>query len=191
MWVNYVWNPIPCCRHHKNLLYITADETLHCILVKDLNQLLLRQYNNHKSKTYFCQYCLHGFTSEEVLKNHLGRCKLHRVQRSKSKRLTTRWGTTKSNSQKQNTNYIYLLLSMWILKVFYVNKTHVSHCHQNPSLPNTSITYHVGAASMWNAVMDNAGAFRRFYMHVWQNAQINTVRHVMACNVCFPFSKIL
>ena len=83
MWVKHVWNPIPCCRHHKNLLYITADETLHYILVKDLNRLLLRQYNNHKSKTYFCQYCLHGFTSEEVLKNHLGRCKLHRVQRIK------------------------------------------------------------------------------------------------------------
>ena len=29
---------------------------------------------------YFCQFCLHGFTSEEVLKNYLERCKLHGMQ---------------------------------------------------------------------------------------------------------------
>ena len=67
-------------RHHMNLLYITADETSHYIFVKNLSRLVLRQYNNHKSKAY-------------------------------------------------------------------VSKTCVSYCHQNPSLPNTSISYYVGAAS--------------------------------------------
>ena len=70
-------------RHHVNILYITADETSHHALVKDLIRLVLRQYNNHKSKTYLCQYCLHSCTSEELLKNHLGRCKLHGAQRIK------------------------------------------------------------------------------------------------------------
>ena len=31
----------------------------------------------------FCQYCLHGCSSEEVLKTHMERCKLHGVQRIK------------------------------------------------------------------------------------------------------------
>ena len=70
-------------RHHVNLLYITADETSHYVLVKDLSRLISIQYNNHKSKHYFCQYYLHGCTSEEVLKNHLERCKLHGAQRMK------------------------------------------------------------------------------------------------------------
>ena len=70
-------------RHHVNLLYITAGEKSHYALVKDLSRLVSSQYNNHKGKAYFCQYYLHGCTSEEVLKNHLERCKLHRVQRSK------------------------------------------------------------------------------------------------------------
>ena len=69
--------------HHVNLLYITAGKTSHCVLVKDLSRLVSRQYNNYKRKHYFCQYCLHGCTSEEVLKNHLGRCKLHGAQRIK------------------------------------------------------------------------------------------------------------
>ena len=69
--------------HHVNLLYITAGKTSHYVLVKDLSRLASRQYNNYKGKHYFCQYYLHGCTSEKVLKNYLGRCKLHGAQRIK------------------------------------------------------------------------------------------------------------
>ena len=69
--------------HHVNLLYITVDKTSHYVLVKDLSRLVWRQYYNYKAKKSVCQYCLHGCTSKEVLKNHLGRCKLHGAQRIK------------------------------------------------------------------------------------------------------------
>ena len=39
--------------HHVDLLYITADETSHYVLVKDLSRLVLRQYNNHNDKKIF------------------------------------------------------------------------------------------------------------------------------------------
>ena len=45
--------------HRMNLLYITAGETSHYALLKDLSRLILRQFNNHNNKKYFCQYCLH------------------------------------------------------------------------------------------------------------------------------------
>ena len=141
--------------HHVNLLYITIDETSHYVLVKDLSRLVSIQCNNHNSKHYFCQYCLRGCTSEEVLKNHLGRCKLHGAQRTKIQKLTTRRGMTKSILQKQNTNYVYLLSSTHISKAFYIYKARVSHRHQNPSLPNTSITYHEEATSIGNALMED------------------------------------
>ena len=64
-------------RHHMNLLYISTDETSHHVLAKDLSRLVSSQYNNSYHKKYFCQYCLHGCTSEEVLKNHLEKRKLH------------------------------------------------------------------------------------------------------------------
>ena len=70
-------------RHHINLLYTTAGKTSHYVLLKDLSRLVSRQYNNHNDKKYFCQYCLHGCNSEEVLKNHLERCQLHGAQRIK------------------------------------------------------------------------------------------------------------
>ena len=46
-------------RHHVNLLYITAGETSHYVLLKDLNRLILRQNNNRNNKKLFWQYCLH------------------------------------------------------------------------------------------------------------------------------------
>ena len=42
-------------RHHVNLLHITADETSHYILVKDLSTLVPIQNDNHNGKHYFCQ----------------------------------------------------------------------------------------------------------------------------------------
>ena len=74
---------ITTASHHVSLLYITADKTSHYVLVKDLSRLVSIQHNNHKGKHYFCQYCLHGCTSEDVLKKHLERCKLHGAQRIK------------------------------------------------------------------------------------------------------------
>ena len=64
-------------RHKVNLLYITADETSHYVLAKELTRLVLGQYNNNYHKTCFYQYCLHGCTSEDELRNHLERCKVN------------------------------------------------------------------------------------------------------------------
>ena len=41
-------------RHHVNLLYITACETFHYALLKDLIKLVMNQYNNQNDKEYFC-----------------------------------------------------------------------------------------------------------------------------------------
>ena len=40
-------------RHCVNLLYITAGETSHYVLLKDLGRLVPRQNNNHDDKKYF------------------------------------------------------------------------------------------------------------------------------------------
>ena len=70
-------------RNHVNLLYIVVHETSHYVLVRDMSRLISIQYNNHNCKHYFFQYYLHGCTSEKLLKNNLGRCKLHWAQRIK------------------------------------------------------------------------------------------------------------
>ena len=129
-------------KNHVNLLYITADETSHYILVQDLSRMVSRQNNKHKSKTYFCLHYLHRCSSKEGPKN----------------RAPGTWrqeGTWQSQVyKKQNTSYAYLFSSTRISKTFYINKTRVSHRYQSSSPPNTSNMYHVGTASTWNVVMD-------------------------------------
>ena len=37
----------------------------------------------------------------------------------------------------------------------------------------------------------HTGSFRRFSTRVWQNADVNTIKRAMVCDVYFPFPKIL
>ena len=90
--------------YHVNLLYITPSKTCHYVLVKDLSRLTLRQCDNGNNKRYFCQYCLHDRINEKVLKNHLGRFKLHGTERIKfpetdSKKERDKVKFTKTESQ--------------------------------------------------------------------------------------------
>ena len=106
-------------RHHATLLYINAGEKSHFVLVKDLSRLVSSQYNNHKHKTYFCQFYLHSCTNEDVLKNHLERCMLHGAQRIKLPETDNMKGHDKNRMsilQKQNNNHVYLLSSTPISK---------------------------------------------------------------------------
>ena len=67
--------------YHVILLYIFADKTLHYVLEKNVSRLVLRQYNNNNK--FFYSILFVDCISKEVLKYHLGRCKLHRTQRIK------------------------------------------------------------------------------------------------------------
>jgi len=42
-------------------------------LIRDLNTFLKRTKSDH-NKTYFCHYCLQGFTREDLLENHIEYC---------------------------------------------------------------------------------------------------------------------
>ena len=91
---------VTTARHHLDLLYITTGKISHHALMKDLSRLVLEEYNNDNNKRYFCQYCLHGCISEEVLKNDLGRRKLHGPQRIKLPEVDNKKGRDKAKFKK-------------------------------------------------------------------------------------------
>ena len=64
---------------HVNLLLIEEDGKTHYCLIKDLNRMLHSQ-SKHKGRKYFCTYCLHGFTSENLLMKHKPVCETHGLQ---------------------------------------------------------------------------------------------------------------
>jgi hypothetical protein len=57
-----------------DLLLISNGTNSHYCWIKNFNRLLSKQYNNHNETKYFCKKCLHGFTTEELLKKHGSDC---------------------------------------------------------------------------------------------------------------------
>ena len=53
---------------HINLLLIAADDTNHYCFIKDFGKLVGSQYSSANKKTYFCRFCLHGFSSHSAFK---------------------------------------------------------------------------------------------------------------------------
>ena len=66
--------------HHVDLLLIKNGELSHWCLIKNLNRFLSKT-KNHNDLQYFCCYCLHGFTKESLLKNHIPFCSPNGPQR--------------------------------------------------------------------------------------------------------------
>ena len=48
--------------HHVNLLLISNDDTNHYCYIKNFYKLVSSQYTKDGHKTYFCRFCLHGFS---------------------------------------------------------------------------------------------------------------------------------
>ncbi|KAJ8916479.1 hypothetical protein NQ315_014699 [Exocentrus adspersus] len=49
----------------------------HYCLIKNLSQLVSSQLSQHKRKTFICDICLNYFSSDEVLQEHVIRCRQH------------------------------------------------------------------------------------------------------------------
>ena len=57
-----------------NLMIIKQGENTHYSLVKRLSALLFDQSKNSNSK-HFCERCLHGYTTRDLLERHKPECK--------------------------------------------------------------------------------------------------------------------
>ena len=62
-------------------LDLNSGNQSHYVTINSMSRLLNGQYNRHKQPTHFCHYCLHGCSSEEVLRDHVDRCSQHNAQR--------------------------------------------------------------------------------------------------------------
>jgi hypothetical protein len=66
--------------HHINLLWLKTEATSHYCLITNINRFLSRT-KRHKGKQCFCPYCLHAFSSEDLLIEHKSKCSVHGPQK--------------------------------------------------------------------------------------------------------------
>ena len=57
-------------QHHITLLYWSNGAKSHYAWVKSLSRLF-RDQTKHKQKKFFCEWCFHGFSREDLLLNHV------------------------------------------------------------------------------------------------------------------------
>ena len=55
--------------NYLEVLYIEEGEKSHYVLITDFDRLM-NKFNNDKRKKHFCKYCLHCFSSKDLLVNH-------------------------------------------------------------------------------------------------------------------------
>ena len=65
---------------HINLLLIKEGDNSHYCLVKNLSRLLGKR-TYHNGQHYYCSNCLHGFTEQRKLDEHIETCYKHRTQK--------------------------------------------------------------------------------------------------------------
>ena len=58
---------------HVDLLLVTSEDNYHNCLVKDFDNLMHRHTKNQHRK-FFCKYCLHAFSRENLLQEHTSQC---------------------------------------------------------------------------------------------------------------------
>ena len=67
---------------HVNLLIISRGGISHYCLIRNFSRLVRSQVTKHKGTHHFCRFCLHGFTREDLLKDHEGECFVHGGQKT-------------------------------------------------------------------------------------------------------------
>lgn len=116
---------------HVNLLLFSKGESRHYCLIRNLSRLL-GDRTAHKSQTFYCNYCLHGFCRNDLLEEHIPYCLPHGPQKlSFPTSEEKQWGQF-SNISKQ------LRVPFVIYADFESYVTPIQSCHPNPNISSTT-----------------------------------------------------
>ena len=122
---------------HVNLLMIDDGKTQHYCWVKDLNRLLFDQHRKN-NRRYFCLYCLHGFTKEALLEDHIPYCQIRGPQKNELPTEQDKWIFYTDVSKQLKAHYV-------IYADFERYATKIDTCAPGTLHPNHSlIMYHLG-----------------------------------------------
>lgn len=97
-------------RHEKHvnlLLPVISDKgKRHYCLIKNISRLL-GDRTKHDRETFYCNYCLHDYTTKELLDTHIVECKPHGAQRVTSPQKTeNQWINFTSIDKQLNVPFV-------------------------------------------------------------------------------------
>jgi len=127
---------------HVNLLMISDYRKNHYCWIKDLNRLLADQHSNTR-RYHYCSYCLHGFTKERLLKEHIPYCQTHGPQKIELPKEEDKWLHYKDIRKQLKVPYIiYADLESMLIPT--------EGCANDPKISSTMKT--TKAYTMWDCL---------------------------------------
>ena len=81
--------------HHVNILLLSENDNHHYTWIKNMSKLLHRTGDYHHRK-YYCDYCLHGFYTQDILDRHVGDCSKFGMQKVVMPKEDDKWVQFKS-----------------------------------------------------------------------------------------------
>ena len=130
---------------HVNLLLLGDGKKQHYCWIKDLNRLLSDQ-NKHNSCTYFCPHCLHGYTKQSLLEDHMPYCQIHGAQKVELPTEKDKWLYYKDVVKQLKVPFV-------IYADFECFATKIDTCNPDPSQSYTQkVTHHVHSGFAYKVV---------------------------------------
>ncbi|XP_071653079.1 uncharacterized protein [Temnothorax longispinosus] len=91
---------------HVNLLYVHNDNVGHFAWIKNLSRLVSSQINRHHGRKYFCDRCLHYFSSNEKLTAHTVDCQEMNDCAIKLPSDNDKWLAFKNHNRKERVPFV-------------------------------------------------------------------------------------
>ena len=114
---------------HVNLLLISEGEKHHYCLIKSMSRLLTNRTKHHATQ-YYCNYCLHGFSRQDLLEAHVPYCQVHGAQKVKI--------PNESDKYLEFNNYMrQLKVPFCIYADFECTTKEIMSCEKNPDESST------------------------------------------------------
>ena len=130
---------------HVNLLMLSDGKKHHYCCVRDLNRLLAST-KSCKNKHFFCSYCLHGFTKESLLEDHIPYCQIHGPQKIELPTDQDKWLYYKDVAKQLKVPYV-------IYADFECYATKIDTCSPDPSQSYTQrLSHHVPSGFAYKVV---------------------------------------
>ena len=137
-------------RGKVDLLLLSMNGKKHYCLINDISRLL-REQGGFSNKRYYCRFCLHGFTTNKLLDNHIELCKMQSPQKVVLPTLENRCLEFKNYHKQDKIKFVIYCDFESILTAF-------DSCEPNPNKSYTINTHkHVPCAYSYVVTSSIAG----------------------------------
>ncbi|XP_071629350.1 uncharacterized protein [Temnothorax longispinosus] len=121
-------------KKHVNLLYMQdpRDNNVgHFAWIKDLSRLVSSQLSKKKNKKYFCDRCLHYFSSSDKLQSHTVECRKVNKCAIRLPSENNKWLSFKNHSRKERLPFMVYADLECVLQKTQPETEHASYAYQH------------------------------------------------------------